>query len=90
MLQDEALLLRKQALLQEREPRVLHRRSRKRRLLLQEGIVSDADAARTDLDRSAPAREFRYGDFTVSKTISGGTPKRTGTMLVPMPVVTKR
>jgi hypothetical protein len=33
---------------------------------------------------------FGHGDFTVSRTISGGTPKRTGTMLVPIPVVTKR
>lgn len=31
-----------------------------------------------------------YCDFTVSKTISGVTPKRTGTMLVPIPVVTNR
>lgn len=35
--------------LQERKPRLLHRRSRKRRLLLQEGIVSDAELARTYL-----------------------------------------
>ena len=31
-----------------------------------------------------------YCDFTVSKTISGVTPKRTGTMLVPIPVVTNK
>ena len=31
-----------------------------------------------------------YFVLIVSKTISGGTPKRTGRMLVPMPVVTKR
>jgi hypothetical protein len=29
-------------------------------------------------------------DISVNNTISGGTPKRTGTMLVPIPVVTKR
>jgi hypothetical protein len=31
-----------------------------------------------------------YFDLTVSKTISGGTLNRTGTMLVPIPVVTNR
>ena len=31
-----------------------------------------------------------YLDFNVSKTISGVTAKRTGTILVPMPVVTNR
>jgi hypothetical protein len=34
--------------------------------------------------------ELFHGDFTVSKTISGVTPKRTGTMLVPIPVVTNK
>ena len=37
-----------------------------------------------------PSRADAYCDFSVSRTISGGTPKRTGTMLVPIPVVTKR
>jgi hypothetical protein len=42
LLQDEALLLRKQALLQESEPRLLHWRSRERHMLLQERLMSDA------------------------------------------------
>ena len=33
---------------------------------------------------------FHRLDFNVSITISGVTPKRTGMMLVPIPVVTKR
>jgi hypothetical protein len=47
LLQHEALLLRKQEVLQKSEPRVLHRRARKRHLLLQEGIVSDARVNRS-------------------------------------------
>jgi hypothetical protein len=50
VLQDEALLLRKQALLQKVGPRLLHRRPCQGRMLLQKGLVSDAGAAeRTQL-----------------------------------------
>lgn len=44
------------------------------------------------LTRAARLVDFiaNYFDFTVSNTISGGTPKRTERMLVPIPVVTKR
>lgn len=53
VLQNEALLLRKQALLQKGQPRLLHWRPRKRLMLLQEGLVSDANAIGTHL---IPAR----------------------------------
>jgi hypothetical protein len=44
VLQDEALLLRKQRLLQKSEPRLLQRQARPSRLLLQKGFVPNARA----------------------------------------------
>jgi hypothetical protein len=50
LLQDETLLLRKQALLQESWSRLLHGRAFQRLVLLQEGFMSNAEpAVRTHL-----------------------------------------
>jgi predicted RNA polymerase sigma factor len=57
---------------------------------LQAAIAAVHDETARAEDTDWPQMWQSQCDFNVTNTISGGTPKRTGTMLVPIPVVTKR